>query len=452
MAVGNISVDASGSLLELVALFGKEDPISLYKLNKSFSIDEIRRLLVVQAGCKKCWNAFPLESCVRWPDLDAVDGADHGAPPVPVAKVCEHKIFANHKWPTMAKKTCGGDLVKVVTRVNQEPRIQAQLPVVTYPLVEWFFRCTRVPGFNEMIEHPREQLKQWKLGDTLCEIWHGRVWQELRSVLDRKRTVALILFLDGIGAFKTRRYSLWAVLFAIANLWRHLRWRRKFVHLQQLLPGGTESADTNRLIAPLSKQLKALLDGVLFDGERWQFVLLQISGDASARAKAAAWQHLCGQSGCITCPVHFEPLPADVLTELLDEPLDAAPGDDVDAAPADGKDDGDTAERKESKDEKESGDEGNNSGHKQRSPPKRLNYFTDWDKDLGFRDSDQMRRDSEQYRQARTFGDRDEITQKTGTRDSCFMRDLPNLRLPLQIAVDGFHTMYPNTCGVSSVW
>src|SRR6185312_7247524 len=87
---------------------------------------------------------------------------------------------------------------------------------------------------------------------------------------------------------------------------------------------------------------------------------------------------------------------------------------------------------------------------KQRKPPKRLNYFTDWHKDLGLRDTEQMRRDAERFRLAGTYKERETITQQTGTRDSCLLRDLSYWRPPMQVATEGFHTLYPNTCGVSS--
>jgi hypothetical protein len=449
LSIESVSVKASGAFLELCGVFGREDALSLHRLNTSFSIDQIRKLIITMAGCKQCWSAFPLVSCVDWPEADEKGDGDNR---VPCAKPCEHKEFPNHAWPSIRAKRCGGDLVKVIQRPRQEPRIQALLPVVIYPIVEWFFRLTRVRGFRDKIEYPREQLKQWKQGDPMSEIWHGRAWQELlmfegQPLLSAPRVVALIMFLDGIGAFKTRRYSLWAVIFAIANLARYMRWRRKYVHLAQLLPGGTDSSDTNRLMAPIAEQLKALFRGVLFEGELWRFPLLQITGDAPARAKANARQYISGTSGCVTCPVKFHVLDEKAIealfaddalnVELLDQQIAGEGADGPEERKAD--DEGAPAEP-------DGGGE-----EKKRKPPKRLNFFTDWDSDLGLRDSDQMRADCARYRHATTYEERKQITKETGARDSCLLRELPHFKPPMHVATDGFHTVYPNTCGVSAL-
>lgn len=309
---GGISMRTSTVLFALLELFVlghnpaiKPSAITHYTLNKTLGFAKTTfDLLVV---CPKCWFVRKMQDCIITRRVDGVAQTE--------LLRCDEFPFLHHPHPSRRDR-CNAQLVRAHDRKKGLPRISAVLAMPYRPILAPLARLLQMPGFEEMLESWRPRFRARLDTDPLVDIHDGRLWREFQRfggepLLEAEGTIAFCMWGDWIQPFVKTMYSLGAIMLAIANLPRSVRFDRANIILVQAFPGGSEKVDCQQLLRLLVEDLVALWNGITIatakhpGGRKIRCFLLQCLADAPGVRKLFAFVGINAICGCIKCKVKF---------------------------------------------------------------------------------------------------------------------------------------------------
>lgn len=228
---------------------------------------------------------------------------------------CDEFPFLHHPHPSRRDR-CNAQLVRAHDRQKGPPRISAVLPMPYRPILAPLARLLQMPGFEELLESWRPRFRARRDTDPLIDIHDGRLWREFQRfggepLLEAEGTIAFCMWGDWIQPFVKTMYSLGAIMLAIANLPRSVRFDRANIILVQAFPGGSEKVDCQQLLRLLVEDLLALWNGITIatakypGGRKIRCFLLQCLADAPGVRKLFAFVGINAICGCIKCKVQF---------------------------------------------------------------------------------------------------------------------------------------------------
>lgn len=321
LLLSSVSLGKGALLFTLLALFASAhkptvQPLALthHTLNTALDLGKssFERLVV----CPTCFFVRTVSDCVI--SRQRADGSTETD-----LLRCDKRWFPNH--PHEARRgLCNGQLVRAVARQRGGPRIAPVLTMPYRPLLAALARLLQVPGFEELLESWRPRFAARRPGDPMIDVHDGQLWRDFQryngeGLLSEPGNIALAMWGDWIQTFTTNMYSLGAVMLAILNLPRSVRFDRSNIILAQAFPGGSEKLDCQKLLRPFVEDLLQLWKGVTIatakfpEGRRIRAFLLQCLGDAPGLRKLLAFVGINAICGCFRCTVKFPSASASSL-------------------------------------------------------------------------------------------------------------------------------------------
>ena len=313
LLLSSVSLGKGAILFALLALFTAAhkptvQPLALthHTLNKALDLatSSFQRLVV----CPTCQFVRTINDCII--TRQRADGRTETD-----LLRCDKVWFPAHPHESRRGK-CNGQLVRAVARQRGGPRIAPVLAMPYRPLLAALARLLQVPGFEEQLEAWRLRFEQRRAGDPMLDVHDGRLWRDFQSyngepLLSAPGNIALAMWGDWIQPFTTTMFSLGAIMLAILNLPRSVRFDRSNIILVQAFPGGSEKVDCQKLLRPLVEDLLELWKGVTIatakhpEGRKIRVYLMQCLADAPGLRKLFAFVGVNAICGCFRCTVKF---------------------------------------------------------------------------------------------------------------------------------------------------
>eukprot|EP00794_Sanderia_malayensis_P000913 gene913-218_t len=272
-------------------------PASWHKLNAYFSQEKIdERYALVVCPSETCHAVYNFSE-----SFDTKDG-------LKISKKCSCKWF---------KKTCQENLLYVKVLSNERTVLLPYKIYLFKPPSKWLEEMFQAKKFRNFIQDTHTN---YTSDDNLDDICNGKVWKHFQKdpcnktpLLEKKSTIAFLLHVDWVKAFKRGQHSVGTIFLTVLNIPRDKRNLKRWVNLVGIIPGPREpSVDINTYLRPIVDDLLLLYNGVdIYVKETKETInvkaiLLCISCNIPAMRKVTQFLSHKANKGCSMCNFQAE--------------------------------------------------------------------------------------------------------------------------------------------------